>query len=109
MIYKEHWRRLLRLFVFVFELYTILVLLSSTFLVPGPDDIWRFSMVIGAAVISLAVACWAQSLRLQARVEPITISSIALSLPVVLWMSVAVLCIPAAVYGFWMHWTHQWP
>jgi hypothetical protein len=86
----------------------ILEFLTLTFLAPGLYNIWGFSMALGAGVISLGTAIWVQSLRLRARVEPITISSIALSLPVMLWMAVAVLCIPAAVYGFWMHLTHQW-
>jgi hypothetical protein len=42
-----HWRRLLRHFLSIFELYTIFVLLRVTFLVLYPYDPGRLSYVAG--------------------------------------------------------------
>jgi hypothetical protein len=94
-----HWRRFLRLFLFVVELYTLFVLLNITFLLPFPYDLWRFSMVIGAALISLTVACWLQFLRLRSDEGAVSAGSIELSAPVVPWVSVAVICIPRRYTG----------
>jgi hypothetical protein len=106
---SEIWRRFLRLFLFLFELLMLLEFLSITYLVPFPYDFWRLSMVIVAALISLAVACWVQVLRLRNSDEAVSFGSIALSAPVILWVCVAVICVPTAVYGFWMTSRHQWP